>query len=83
MKRFGEKLRLLRIHNHITLKQLADCLGYATHSYISEIESAQKTPTVAFVISVARLFHCNTNELLFDELEITLTTIDKGKNDIQ
>ena len=81
MKRFGDKLHTLRTSNSMTLKQLAECLGYTTHSYISEIESGQKTPTVAFVISVARLFHCTTDELLFDEFEVTNTNIECTKKE--
>lgn len=59
----------------MTLKHLASCLGYATHSYLSEIESGQKVPTVPLVIEVARLFYCTTDELLKDELEVTLRKI--------
>ncbi len=49
---------------------LAQQLGYTTHSYISEIESGQKSPTVPFVIKVSRLFNVSIDELLKDELEI-------------
>jgi transcriptional regulator with XRE-family HTH domain len=53
----------------MTLQQLAEKMGYATHSYISEIESGQKTPTVQFVLKISRLFNISTDELLKDELE--------------
>lgn len=72
MERFGEKLRLLRKHHQITLKWLANHLGYTSHSYISEIEAGHKAPTVIFVINTARLFNVTTDELLKDELEINL-----------
>lgn len=67
-KRFGEKLRFLRRHRGLTLKELADALGYKAHGHISELESGKKTPTVGFVLSVARFFGVTTDELLKDEL---------------
>lgn len=72
MERFGEKLRVLRRHHHVTLVWLANQLDYSTHSYISEVESGQKLPTVQFVLKAARLFHVTTDELLKDELEVDL-----------
>ena len=68
--RFGEKLRLLRRRHGMTLAHMADELGYKTHSYISEIESGRKTPTVAFVLKVADLFSVSTDVLLRDEYNI-------------
>lgn len=72
MNKFGEKLRGLRKYHKVTLQWLAQQLGYTTHSYISEIESNQKTPTVQFVIKVSRLFTVSIDELLKDELEVDL-----------
>ena len=72
MQRFGEKLKILRKAHHITLKQMAEYLGYTTHSYLSELESGQKVPTTQFVLNVARLFHVTTDELLKDELDVDL-----------
>jgi transcriptional regulator with XRE-family HTH domain len=70
--RFGEKLHTLRTFHQMTLVELAERLGYSTHSYISEIESGQKTPTVTFVLKVARLFDVSTDQLLKDELELNV-----------
>lgn len=72
MKRFGEKLRCVRQFHKVTLKQLAQDLGYATHSYISQIESGQKIPTALFVLKVSRYFNVSTDELQKDELELNL-----------
>ncbi|MEZ4519929.1 MAG: helix-turn-helix transcriptional regulator [Chloroflexota bacterium] len=72
MERFGEKLHALRLHNNLTLAQLAEQLGYTTHSYISELEANRKSPTVKFVLKAARLFDVTTDELLKDELEVDL-----------
>lgn len=70
MKRFGEKLRTLRKQNNLTLKELAQNLGYAAHSHISQIESGKKIPTVQFVIKVSDLFDVSTDQLLKDTLDI-------------
>ncbi|MCB8992219.1 MAG: helix-turn-helix transcriptional regulator [Ardenticatenaceae bacterium] len=70
MKRFGEKLRMLRTTNNMTLIQLAEKLGYTTHSYLSEIEYGRKIPTVSLVLKVATLFNVTTDELLKDELDL-------------
>ncbi|MBX3053054.1 MAG: helix-turn-helix transcriptional regulator [Caldilineaceae bacterium] len=72
LERFGEKLRALRKHHNVTLHWLATQLGYATHSYISEIESGQKSPTVTFVLKVSYLFGVTTDQLLKDELELEI-----------
>lgn len=72
MKRFGEKLRILRLNSGLTLAQMAQKLGYASHAYLSEIENGRKEPTVKLVVDVANLFHCTTDELLKDELEVEI-----------
>ena len=66
--RFGEKLRQLRIQQGLTLKELAEGLGYKTHAYISELESGKKLPTAGLVLRVARFFDVSTDQLLKDEL---------------
>jgi transcriptional regulator with XRE-family HTH domain len=70
MRRFGKKLRALRTHRQMTLGELATKLGYATHSYLCEIETGKKQPTVSLVLSIAKLFHVTTDELLKDNIEI-------------
>ncbi len=70
MQRFGEKLRILRKQHQMSLRELARATGYTTHSYLSEIESGQKKPSVELVIKVARLFNVSTDQLLMDELDL-------------
>jgi transcriptional regulator with XRE-family HTH domain len=75
MKRFGEKLRGLRTAHGLTLQQLAADLGYATHGYISELESGKKVPTATLVLKVARRFAVSTDVLMKDEMDLpTLRT---------
>ncbi|MBV8859179.1 MAG: helix-turn-helix transcriptional regulator [Acidobacteria bacterium] len=71
IKRFGEKLRILRQHKGLTLQELATALGYKAHGHLSELEAGKKTPTVDFVLLVARFFEVSTDELLKDELSVT------------
>ena len=68
MQRFGEKLRSLRSRHGMTLKGLAENLGYKTHGYISEIEAGKKAPSVAFLLAVANLFGVSIDDLIKDEI---------------
>ncbi len=67
---FGKKLHQLRLHNDLTLQQLATVLGYSTHSYLSEIESGKKVPTVELVLKVSETFDVSTDQLIRDELNL-------------
>jgi XRE family transcriptional regulator of biofilm formation len=70
MSRFGEKLRLLRTKQGMTLKELAAALGYTSHSYLSEVETGRLQPSVEFALRVSRWFGVSLDQLLKDELEI-------------
>jgi transcriptional regulator with XRE-family HTH domain len=75
MRKFGEKLQMLRSRHEMTLRELARALGYTTHSYLSEIESGKKQPTVDLVLALARLFDVSTDQLLKDELSLDLIDV--------
>lgn len=79
VKRFGEKLHALRTGRRITLKQLADALGLASHGYLSELEHGKKIPTVEFVLKLSHFFNITTDELLKDELELSDFPTQEGK----
>lgn len=70
--KFGDKLRQLRVHHGLTLAFMSQLFGYQTHSYISEIESGHKLPTIGLVLKVSRLFTVTTDELLKDEITVDL-----------
>jgi transcriptional regulator with XRE-family HTH domain len=70
MKRFGEKLRVLRQRYGMTLVQLTSALGYANNGYISLIETGKITPRVEFIVKIADLFHTSTDQLIRDEIEL-------------
>ncbi len=70
MKRFGEKLRLLRKRSRLSIHKLSLEFGYSSHSYISEIETGKKTPSIGFIIKIADRFGVSVDQLVRDELEI-------------
>ena len=65
-----KKLRDLRIAANLTLSELATIFGYSSHSYLSEIESGRKAPTISVALMAARYFQVSTDVLLKDELEL-------------
>ncbi len=69
MKRFGKKLSTLRQQQELTLQQLSDILGVST-THIWNIEHGRKTPNVAMVIKIARIFNVTSDQLIMDELEL-------------
>lgn len=79
IQRFGEKLKAIRLARGLTLQQFAKSLGYSAHGYISELEAGKKLPTVEFVLGIARVYGISIDELLKDELEITIPA-KKGDN---
>jgi transcriptional regulator with XRE-family HTH domain len=70
MQRFGEKLRLLREQRGITMRELSAMLGFASHGFISALESGRRMPSAALVIKIADLFNVTTDQLLRDKLEV-------------
>jgi len=70
LKSFGKKLRALRLERDITLKDLAESLGYRTHSHISAVESGAKLPTVELVVKVGRFFDVTMDSLLDDRVSL-------------
>ena len=70
IKRFGQKLKTLRCHRGLTLKKLAEALGYAAHGYLSELEAGKKNPTAEFTVNASRFFDVTTDQLLKDEIEL-------------
>ncbi len=76
--RFGEKLRELRNSANLTLSELATLFDYSSHSYLSEIESGRKAPTISIALMVSRHFKVTTDVLLKDELELDDLSLNIG-----
>lgn len=73
MQRFGEKLRTLRIHRDLTVRELAQALGYASHSYVGDVELDRRRPTADFVLKVALFFDVSTDSLMRDDLDLDIS----------
>lgn len=69
MQRFGEKLHTLRKRRGLTTSQLAQALGYASHTHISEIENGKRRPSLPFTVKVAHFFQVTTDQLLNDAVD--------------
>lgn len=69
MERFGEKLHILRNRRGLTLRELGDMLE-VSHTFVAQMEKGGKTPNVAMILKIARLFNVSTDVLIKDELEL-------------
>ncbi len=70
MERFGEKLRALRQRHGMTLRELAEALGYPSHGYLGNLESGRRKPTLEMAFKIASFFHLSVERLANDQLEI-------------
>ncbi len=70
MQRFGEKLRVLRKQRKVTLKDLANELGYSSYTYLNAIELGQKQPSLELVTKIVKMFDVSFDQLLNDDLEL-------------
>ena len=70
MQRFGEKLRTLRSQRNMTLRELAERLGFRSHGFVGDLESGRKKPSVELAVEIARLFDVSVDQLVKDELEV-------------
>lgn len=72
MQRFGEKVHALRTYRGMTVRDLAQALGYTAHSYVGDVENGKRRPTADFVLKVALLFSVSTDTLMRDDLDLEL-----------
>jgi transcriptional regulator with XRE-family HTH domain len=70
VQKLGEKIRMLRKRQGMTIKELALALGFPSHSYVSEIERGKKRPSTEMIIQIADLFHVSVDQLVRDEQEL-------------
>ncbi len=69
-KRFGEKLNMLRKRHGLTLRELASALGYASHSYLGELEIGQKRPSLELAVKISEFFNIPLDKLAKDEIDL-------------
>jgi transcriptional regulator with XRE-family HTH domain len=60
----NEALRLIRVFHDLNQKDLADKLGIS-NSYLSEIESGKKTPTLEVIEKYSQVFNMPSSSILF------------------
>lgn len=70
MQRFPEKLRTLREKHGLTVRELAQQLGFKDHTFVYRLETGERHPNVEHVVKIARLFKVSFDELLDDEVEL-------------
>jgi transcriptional regulator with XRE-family HTH domain len=54
----------------MTLKELADALGLASFSYLSEIEHGHKTPHPTLIVKIADVFGVTADQLMRDDVKL-------------
>jgi transcriptional regulator with XRE-family HTH domain len=69
VRRFGEKVRTLRLRHNMTMQKLAEHLQTSS-AYISQVEHGQTESRISFALDVAQLFGISTDVLLNDELDL-------------
>ncbi len=69
MNRFGEKLHTLRERQGLSLSQLGARLD-VSKNYVWNMEKGYKTPNIAMLIKIARLFNVTADQLIMDDQEI-------------
>lgn len=67
---FGRKLRALRVERNLTQGALAQQLGLARHSYISNLEAGRKAPSLELLVQLADLFGVTADYLLVDTINV-------------
>lgn len=68
MKRFGEKLLVLRKERKMSQDELGEILGIGGR-LISRYECAKTVPSLSTLRKIAELFNTTTDYLLFDEVD--------------
>jgi transcriptional regulator with XRE-family HTH domain len=71
MPTFGEKLRTLRKQRGMTIRELAEALGFTTHGYIGDLESGRRKPSLELAVKVADFFNIPLDQLARDDFELS------------
>jgi transcriptional regulator with XRE-family HTH domain len=70
MRRFGEKLRSLRLKRGLTMRELADALNFKSHGFIGDLESGRKYPSLDLAVKIADYFGVTVDQLARDDMEV-------------
>lgn len=60
----GEAIKIIRVFNSLTQQELAKALNISD-SYLSQIESGKRTPTLDTIKAVSRMFGIPMSSLMF------------------
>ena len=69
MKKFGEKLHMLRQSQGLTLRVLGEMLD-VHHTYVSQLEKGKSIPNANMILKIAHYFDVSTDQLMKDEIEL-------------
>ena len=75
IKYLPEKLKELRISNHLSQKEVAAKLGMSP-SIISGYETGERTPSTEILLALSYLYKCSTDYLLGRTNENPAVTLD-------
>lgn len=64
MNEIGERIKQIRENNKISIRELSRRTGFA-HSYISQLEKGDISPTIDKLKSIAEALNSNLNYLLY------------------
>ena len=70
MKRFGEKLRTLRIQKGLSVRKLASALDIKSSGHITELEKGRRYPSIPLLIRMSLFFNVTSDQLIRDDLEL-------------
>lgn len=73
MSKFGKKLRFLRTHQGLTVREMGQAIGISD-SHISRLENSQSDPTLTVALKIAQFFNVSLDDLANDETEIQIDT---------
>ena len=76
-RQLGEKLQAIRQHKGWTLEQMAEAVGrtdISRRSRVWEWEQGIRQPDYASLLTYARLIGTSTDDLIDDEVELSLDT---------
>lgn len=54
----------------MTMRELADALGFKSHGFIGDLESGRKHPSLELAVTIADYFGVTVDQLARDELEV-------------
>ena len=79
---FNEKLKLLRKERNLTQEELADKLNVSRQA-ITKWESAEGMPDIVNLNQISKLFNVSIDELIKDDLDISINTGNKYMEEIE